>query len=780
MATGPRTEARSLSDINFIAANPPQYPHHPDVRESLTLYLSRVPGTQDIILSTLRPHRKNVTVEDIANSLYYIHLDDPDDIAPKLPPRPRVDAITSSRSSSESARSAIPRKPLPASSKVLTTASSSPPPQYEPYRPVPNNSVPVVFEEPTSIGGVNNAAYPPNPMFEKRQSGPPAPTSPPHTVPLSPSTLHTEARPTTPNHYGSHQPPSRVTSPSYQLQSPPRTGRRPAAVTFSLTVIRRDPSSGSQVNVGKITSFATNIPTPEQADPTLDPDNMSASLGAQRLNIRIDTSGYAKYRGMPSRASADAQSQAFTQMIQSGAKDRAVSMGSIAMAPVEEGFNRPVVMAYGGGWKAGIKKAFHRKERTGNGSPDPPHSPEDIAAPKPSHTRQGSTSTVGSNHSASGEESGIITHPGPGLRPKGYFFLSPWEGRCEFRTSTNGRSLKLRHVLDSTTKFQFDPREVAQSLQQAQAMGRSRGDELQSALLGNKPVSELRFNLPSQSDFFGARKNDAERDNRASRLSKQFANLLNREPKSSDDEWSDDEGDMDLGKEHAGGGHSGKKQPATTGLMASARPLVRAMRITPAQQMLLLAAARRGYATPSGPPPKNFRLAPPKQWDQDTESTMSKVGKYFLMTEMLRGMYILLEQFFRPPYTIYYPFEKGPISPRFRGEHALRRYPSGEERCIACKLCEAVCPAQAITIEAEERADGSRRTTRYDIDMTKCIYCGFCQESCPVDAIVESPNAEYATESREELLYNKEKLLSNGDKWEPELAAAIRADAPYR
>lgn len=109
----------------------------------------------------------------------------------------------------------------------------------------------------------------------------------------------------------------------------------------------------------------------------------------------------------------------------------------------------------------------------------------------------------------------------------------------------------------------------------------------------------------------------------------------------------------------------------------------------------------------------------------------------------------------RNRYTIYYPFEKGPISPRFRGEHALRRYPSGEERCIACKLCEAICPAQAITIEAEERADGSRRTTRYDIDMTKCIYCGFCQESCPVDAIVESPNAEYSTETREELLYNK-------------------------
>ncbi|KAI1004072.1 NADH-ubiquinone oxidoreductase subunit [Podosphaera aphanis] len=189
--------------------------------------------------------------------------------------------------------------------------------------------------------------------------------------------------------------------------------------------------------------------------------------------------------------------------------------------------------------------------------------------------------------------------------------------------------------------------------------------------------------------------------------------------------------------------------------------------------------AIRSNVAPS-PPPAGFRLPKPERWDQSKESVLDQAGKYFLLTEMVRGMYVVLEQFFRPPYTIYYPFEKGPISPRFRGEHALRRYPSGEERCIACKLCESICPAQAITIEAEEREDGSRRTTRYDIDMTKCIYCGFCQESCPVDAIVESPNAEYATETREELLYNKEKLLSNGDKWEPEIAAAARADAPYR
>ncbi|VEL31884.1 unnamed protein product [Protopolystoma xenopodis] len=145
-----------------------------------------------------------------------------------------------------------------------------------------------------------------------------------------------------------------------------------------------------------------------------------------------------------------------------------------------------------------------------------------------------------------------------------------------------------------------------------------------------------------------------------------------------------------------------------------------------------------------------------------------------------KGMAVVLGNFFKEPATINYPFEKGPLSPRFRGEHALRRYPSGEERCIACKLCEAICPAQAITIEAEPRADNSRRTTRYDIDMTKCIYCGLCQEACPVDAIVEGPNFEYSTESREELFYNKEKLLQNGDRWEVQIAENIKADYVYR
>ena len=154
--------------------------------------------------------------------------------------------------------------------------------------------------------------------------------------------------------------------------------------------------------------------------------------------------------------------------------------------------------------------------------------------------------------------------------------------------------------------------------------------------------------------------------------------------------------------------------------------------------------------------------------------------RYFFLIDIAKGLFLTFRRIFKPSVTINYPYEKAPLSPRFRGEHALRRYPSGEERCIACKLCEAICPALAITIEAEERDDGSRRTTKYDIDMTKCIYCGLCQEACPVDAIVQGPNYEFATETNEELIYNKERLLDNGDRWKLALQKNINSDAKYR
>ena len=159
---------------------------------------------------------------------------------------------------------------------------------------------------------------------------------------------------------------------------------------------------------------------------------------------------------------------------------------------------------------------------------------------------------------------------------------------------------------------------------------------------------------------------------------------------------------------------------------------------------------------------------------------MKNLVKTFLMTELARGMYVTWRQMFKKKITIQYPEEKTPQSPRFRGLHALRRYPNGEERCIACKLCEAVCPALAITIESDVGADGTRRTTRYDIDLFKCIYCGFCEEACPVDAIVETRIHEYHMENRGENIMTKDKLLAIGEKYEAMIADDKASDSHFR
>ncbi|KAK3314002.1 oxidoreductase-like protein [Apodospora peruviana] len=857
MAARPQVEARSLSTINSLAANPPQYPHHPELRESLTLYISRVPGTRDVILSTFRPQKKNVTAEDVANSLYYVHLDLPTDEL--LAPRPLEDT-TSPRSSGESARKVIARKPLPATATATvpnlgksTSENVVAAPIGAASRPPPAgvNRAPVRESQPVEVDA---DGYRPNPIFRPRQSSGDsvgAPEPPPHTIgnfspsstaqiaarkplaprsqaaqgpmdrelPLSPTSTRRE-RPVTPTY--PNQPPRPyapdstrlLASPNYpslnknrdRTPSPTKFGRRPSFHPFSLTLIRRDPTSGNQWNIGKVSSFQTNIPTPDKADPNLNPDDMGSVSSARKIDIHLETSGYAKYRGMPTLASVEANhptsAQSFTQSMrgQGSALSPPPSRGGASThppySPPEEGFHRQVMMSYSKSWTSNIKGAFrrhgdHHQQRPK--SSDGRTSPDDLPLPrKPFHYRQGSTSTTGSAESGQypdlnnyrsptsenreqpqqQQSESLITTPGPGLKPKGYVFLSPWDGQCEFRTSSNGRSLKCRHTLMDGKNAKFDPVAMAQNIRRETQLsasvggGRPRGDSLASALLGAKNVSELRFNLPGGDVFGGVGDGNREGGHHHS-LHGGFSRLLKIDPRergdSDEDDWygqeeEDEEMDLSLGREKAGGGNRGKR--AKLGKLIIHDEGLK-IRPTPVQSPI----GPRAYATPSGPPPKGFRLPPPKSWEDETEGTFTKLGKYFLLTEMFRGMYVLLEQFFRAP---------------FRGEHALRRYPSGEERCIACKLCEAVCPAQAITIEAEERADGSRRTTRYDIDMTKCIYCGFCQESCPVDAIVESPNAEYATETREELLYNKEKLLANGDKWEPELAAVIRADAPYR
>ena len=162
---------------------------------------------------------------------------------------------------------------------------------------------------------------------------------------------------------------------------------------------------------------------------------------------------------------------------------------------------------------------------------------------------------------------------------------------------------------------------------------------------------------------------------------------------------------------------------------------------------------------------------------------MTRIASYFkslLLLELFQGLGLTLKYLFKPKYTLMYPMEKTPQSPRFRGLHALRRYPNGEERCIACKLCEAVCPALAITIDSEQREDGTRRTTRYDIDLFKCIYCGFCEESCPVDSIVETHILEYHFENRGENIVTKSQLMAIGDRLETEIAERRASDSPYR
>lgn len=162
---------------------------------------------------------------------------------------------------------------------------------------------------------------------------------------------------------------------------------------------------------------------------------------------------------------------------------------------------------------------------------------------------------------------------------------------------------------------------------------------------------------------------------------------------------------------------------------------------------------------------------------------MRRIREYFntwLLVELLRGLALTGRSMFRRKITIQYPEEKTPLSPRFRGLHALRRYPNGEERCIACKLCEAVCPAMCITIDSEERPDGTRRTTRYDIDLFKCIYCGFCEEACPTDAIVMTRYFEFHMEERSEAVINKQRLLTHGDKFERQIAADRAQDAQFR
>ena len=576
-----------------------------------------------MILSTLKPQRKSVTGEDVANSLYYVHLDLPTDELLAAPQRRRPEDATSPRSSGESVRSIIPRKPVPLSArnpKIENDASG-----LSTRRSAVENTAPLATSSPQSA----ETSYSPNAVFQdmgpvpdlpprpnnklppssgvpivRKPLGPRPLATPEKALPTPPGSIQQE-RPATPPHYALHATePRQMVSPSYTASpnafSPIKTGRRPAVMPFSLTLIRRDATTGGQWNIGKITSFQTNIPTPDTADPGLNPEDMGEVSRAQKIEIRLETSGYAKYRGMPSIASVEAYRPEPGQSLVQAVKGLAPASGTAtsasasravaATANIKEGFVRQVVMGYSKPWIATIKNPFHRRGRATSsaaaaGGPGD-FSPEDLAPPhRPFHQRGNSDSSVDStwgegkdkrHHTGldpnspndGGRESppSLTTEPGPGLRPRGYTFISPWEGRCEFRTSTNGRSLKCRHILDPKSP-KFNPVAVAQSIRDAQSMGRSRGDELTSALAGAKPVSELRFNLPGSSDPSKTSKGATHGDGGKGKwdphhLHGQFSKLLHLEPRDSDDDdFEDDDEPMDLslGKEDAGGGSRGKR-----------------------------------------------------------------------------------------------------------------------------------------------------------------------------------------------------------------------------
>jgi len=579
-----------------------------------------------------------VTGEDVTNSLYYVHFDLPTDelLAAPFPRRP--EGATSPRSSSESARSAIPRKPLPSSARApkLENNASDLSAQLSGYATPP--AQPKMGSENAAVMGVGDlqSAVPMTSTEEYQDTqlsaSPDRPELPPRpqvkvplvsTIPIvrkplgprplvtpekefsGPTSLQTQERPVTPTHYSPQSvKPAQVLSPSqgtsaFGAWSPTKSGRRPAVLPFSLTLIRRDASTGGQWNIGKISSFQTNIPTPETADPRLNPDDMGDVSRAQKIDIKIETSGYAKYRNMPSIASVEAYRPGSGHSFVQAMKGLAPASGASNTVPVykgnaadtsEEGFRRQVIMAYSKTWTANsktwtatIKHTFQRRARAGSSAADGQEnfSPEDLAPPRRNfHRRAESESSVDSASWGDGRTAGtpkvndpispqdggrssplsLTTEPGPGLRPKGYMFISPWEGRCEFRTSTNGRSLKCRHILDPKS-HKFNPAAVAQNIRDAQAMGRSRGDELTSALAGAKPVSELRFNLPGSDPSKPTHGEGGKGKWDPHHLHGHFSKLLHLEPRSSDEDDEDDFGPMDLslGKEDAGGGRKGKR-----------------------------------------------------------------------------------------------------------------------------------------------------------------------------------------------------------------------------
>ncbi|KAI1813342.1 hypothetical protein GGS20DRAFT_486555 [Poronia punctata] len=518
-------EARSLAALNQLAANPPQYPKKPTEarHDALTLYISRVPGTRDIILSTLKPQLKNVTFEDVASSLYYVHLQTPEDEA--LMPPNQSGHSPSPRSSGESPRPQpqIHRKPLPATSSQAPAGKENSNLGVPARKPVPGQTsgTPPEHQPPLSASNHRTPLGPrPLPHEPTQPYAPPLPD-----VPRPPLHNLTPPLPARPGN-GQLQPESAPTSGG---SSPTR--KRPF-IPFSLTLIRRDPASGQQWNVGKIASF--------QLDDSDLLDDEKYQQHSPSIQIHLETSGYAKFRGMPAAGEAGF------------GVNHNFRPGSASSAPSSQGLNaqtgttasgafeRQIKMTYSPSFTASLRQRFRRRSSTSEGRPLSP-------VKRAGHGRNQSQTSVGSfGGSFDGSEAPIITHPAPGLKPRGYIFYSPWNGRCEFVTGNAGRSLRCRHTLPSYSGGVYNPL----------VEGSDAENEDEKPDQSNM-ISELRFNLPSNELLTDKRSTEGSmraRDQIQSQFHKMVAKAQGLEDSDEDFHF-----DLSLGRERAGGGNRGTR-----------------------------------------------------------------------------------------------------------------------------------------------------------------------------------------------------------------------------
>ncbi|KAI1454154.1 hypothetical protein F4805DRAFT_440889, partial [Annulohypoxylon moriforme] len=553
-------EARSLASLNHLAANPPQYPKKPNEERQnpIILYISRVPGTRDIILSTLKPQVKNVTAEDVASSLYYVHLNVPEDEA--LIPPPGQTKPPSPRTSGESSRSGnqIHRKPVPGTASLASSRvdENVPPPSIKenqgnngqpplPVRkPVPQNMPAPLSERPQASQLASPPSLPPRKPIGPRPIGSELPE---RNLPLSPIY---DQPPEYQMRSSMDMPPSLPPRPS-ELEDPfTGYGRSPSPKSptkqrpftpFSLTLIRRDPSSGQQWNVGKVASFQLENPELINDEKYRQP--------SPSIMIHLETSGYAKFRGMPTHQTpADLREiRASLDMRRPGSASSSAKFPQIPdlnpPSTTSNAFERQVVMAYSKSLGAAIREKFHHRSTSDEDRSPPPVFP-------PRKGRHGSMGSIGSfGGDFDGGEAPVITQPAPGLKPRGYMFKSPWGGRCEFVTGNAGRSLKCRHVLPNYTSAVFNP------LVDGQEAGHHHGHKPKG-----QPISELRFNLPS-SELFTEKRSTEGGVRTRDQLQSQFNKVLQKAH--GFDQYDDDEEDwhldLSLGREKAGGGNRGKR-----------------------------------------------------------------------------------------------------------------------------------------------------------------------------------------------------------------------------